>query len=134
MQTSRWYLGIVSLILMLMYTASQTVEADARSNNTLDVPPWVTNWLGYDTSAMSNDEFDSMICIASGLTMGVLITIVGGTAIVISGSVGRAAGTAIALPVLVSSMWSACALSRAVTPGLLWLHNRSGQLVKKLSG
>lgn len=100
----------------------------------LDVPEWVDNWLGYDTSAMTDAEFESMICIASALTMGTLITVVGGTAIVIGGHVGRAAGAAIALPVLVSSMWSACALSRAIAPGVFWLHNRSAMLVTELGG
>jgi hypothetical protein len=81
---------------------------------------------------MSDAEFESVICIGSALSMGTLITVVGGTAIVIGGHVGTATSTAIALPVLVSSMWAACALSRAVAPGVLWLHARSTTLVKDI--
>jgi len=80
---------------------------------------------------MSASEFDSIICIASAASVGVLISLVGGTAIVIGGNVGAATGTAIALPVLISSMWAACALGRTVTPGVLWLQHRSKMLVKK---
>ncbi|KOR28923.1 hypothetical protein TI04_09905 [Achromatium sp. WMS2] len=120
---------IISMLILIfsVFTPQTTWPATT-------VPNWVNSWLGYDTSAMTETELDSMICIASALTMGTLITVVGGTAIVIGGHVGRATGTAIALPVLVSSMWSACALSRAITPGILWIHNRSSSLVNKLSG
>lgn len=124
----------LALVLMFVFITPQTVTAARGEEGPLDVPEWVDNWLGYDTSAMTDAEFESMICIASALTMGTLITVVGGTAIVIGGHVGRAAGAAIALPVLVSSMWSACALSRAIAPGVFWLHNRSAMLVTELGG
>lgn len=128
-----YYMGRVSLILTLMFMTSIQITWAARGEEgPLDVPEWVDNWLGYDTSGMTDAEFESMICIASAVTMGTLITVVGGTAIVIGGTVSRAAGTAIALPVLVSSMWSACALSRAIAPGVFWLHNRSALLVTEL--
>jgi len=119
---------IIGIVWILMFVSPITLAARG-DEGPLDVPQWVDNWLGYDTSAMTDAEFESMICIASAVTMGTLITVVGGTAIVIGGTVSRAAGTAIALPVLVSSMWSACALSRAVAPGVFWIHNRSALLV-----
>lgn len=128
-----YYIGRVGLILTLMLMTSIQITWAARGEEgPLDVPEWVDNWLGYDTSGMTDAEFESMICIASAVTMGTLITVVGGTAIVIGGTVSRAAGTAIALPVLVSSMWSACAISRAVAPGVFWLHNRSALFVTEL--
>jgi len=130
MNVFTYYIKINNVLMLLMLvTYFQATWAARGEEGPLDVPEWVDNWLGYDTSGMTDAEFESMICIASAVTMGTLITVVGGTAIVIGGTVSRAAGTAIALPVLVSSMWSACALSRAVAPGVFWIHNRSALLV-----
>jgi len=121
---------ITALLWILM--TFQTTGAQALENS--GATDWFDNWFGSNAPSMSENEFDSIICIASAASVGVLITLVGGTAIVIGGNVGAAAGTAIALPVLVSSMWAACALGRTVTPGALWLHRRSEVLVKQLGG
>lgn len=123
---------LIGLLFYLTIITAPPVLAAESVPNPIGVPEWVNNWIGYDTSAMTDTEFESMVCIAAAVTMGTLITVVGGTAIVIGGSVGRATGTAIALPVLISSMWSSCAFSRAVLPAALWLKNRSTMLVKKL--
>lgn len=91
-------------------------------------------WFGGDAPPLSHEEADSMVCLIAAGSMGTLITVVGGTAIVIGGTVSSATGTAIALPVLISSMWSACSLSKALLPGALWLERRSKMLVSKISG
>jgi len=91
-------------------------------------------WFGGDAPPLSQDEVESMVCMFSAGSMGSLITVVGGTAIVISGSVSSATSTAIALPVLISSMWAACSLGKALLPGMLWLERRSKMLVDRLSG
>ncbi len=90
------------------------------------------DWFGIDSPPMSQDEFESIVCITSAASVGILITIVGGTAIAISGTVSGSAGTAIALPLLVSSMWAACSMARSATSGAIWLKNRSKKLVHKL--
>jgi hypothetical protein len=120
--------AIMALLLVLMAspaTAAKTTEA-------FSVSGWLNGWFGADAPEMSEAEFDSIICIGSAASVGALITLVGGTAIVIGGNVGAATGTAIALPVLVSSMWAACAIGRSVTPGVLWLQRRSTMLVKQI--
>ena len=87
-------------------------------------------WLGTDTSSMTDAEFTSLSCITGATSVGLMVTLIGGAAIVATGS-GSATGTAIALPVLASTMWAACAVGTAAAPGILWLHRRSKALVDK---
>lgn len=139
MNTFMRYMQLFCMFFCLSILTAQPIGAAAATGAGTttrgfgSIPVWVDKWIGYyDTSAMTDAEFESMVCITAAIAMGTLITVVGGTAIVIGGHVGRATSTAIALPVLVSSMWSSCAFSRAVLPGALWLQKRSSMLVKKL--
>ncbi len=121
--------SIVTLLLLLLAT-SQAVPAANLWEEKTDLATIYDNWFGATAPPMSEQERESVICIASAASVGGLITLVGGTAIVVAGTVGGATGTAIALPVLVSSMWSACSMGKAIAPGMTWLHNRSKTLVQ----
>jgi len=96
------------------------------------IADWLSSQLGYDTSKMSEAELESLVCMVSSTTVGVLFTLVGGAAIVLISDVQTVTGTAIALPLLISSMWWACALSRALIPGTRWLHRQGTTLVEEL--
>jgi hypothetical protein len=128
LQMAKSRIEVTTAILLLLVMALPAGAED------FGITALYGQWLGYDTSIMSEDERDSLVCITSAVSIGALITVVGGTAIVIGGTVAASTGTAIALPVLVSSMWWACSLGRAVTPGVLWLQHRGHMLVTKLSG
>jgi len=124
------------LITILAIAEPENNNVDISSNNkSLADTSFIelyNDWFGSDAPPMSQSEYESMICIASATSVGAMITIVGGTAIVVAGTVGSATGTAIALPVLISSMWSACSLGKAVIPGAIWLQNRSKMLVNRI--
>jgi hypothetical protein len=124
----KWRIQAMAVALLLLAATSP-----ARGDD-FGIAAFYNQWLGSDTSTLSESERDSLVCIASAVSVGALITLVGGTAIVIGGNVGAATGTAIALPVLVSSMWAACGIGRAAVPGVIWLQHRSRTLVHKLGG
>lgn len=125
-----------SVGLMLWLIATQGAAKEWQEVTVDDIQKNLTTtydeWFGGDAPPLSDKEVDSMACLVSASSMGALITVVGGTAIVISGTVST--GTAIALPVLISSMWSACSLAKALLPGIIWLERRSKTLVNKISG
>lgn len=123
---------LLLLIVMPLANANPAADNQAKSLADTSFGELYEDWFGSDAPPMSQPEFESMICIASATSVGAMITIVGGTAIVVAGTVGSATGTAIALPVLISSMWSACSLGKAVIPGAIWLQNRSKMLVDRL--
>jgi hypothetical protein len=96
------------------------------------IADWLSWQLGYDASKTSEAELESLVCMVSSTSVGILLTLVGGAAIVLSSDVQTVTGTAIALPILISSMWWACALSRALIPGTRWLHRQGATLVEEL--
>jgi hypothetical protein len=124
----KWWIEAIAATLLLLITAAPAKAED------LGISALYNQWIGSDTATMSENERDSLVCIASAVSVGALITLVGGTAIVIGGSVGAATGTAIAVPVLVSSMWAACGIGKAAAPGVIWLQHRSRTLMHKLGG
>lgn len=126
---------VTTMSLLLFFTSSALDAKEVKEEKTwgeITFYELYDDWFGSDAPSMSQTEFESVVCIASASSVGALITLVGGTVIVIGGAVSGGAGTAIALPVLVSSMWTACALGKAIIPGTIWLQNRSRMLVKKI--
>jgi hypothetical protein len=126
---SRRQIRSILATLLLLLTSLPLLGAE----NSVSMADWFDGLFASDAPTMSESEFDSLVCIGSATSIGAIITVVGGTAIVFGGNVGAATGTAIALPVLISSMWAACSLSKAVAPGVIWLQHRSKVLVEKLS-
>lgn len=129
LKMSQWRMLWAGLALGLGVLVSPVTQA----NSTDGASPgsFFDNWFGSDAPPLSDAEFTSLSCIAAATSVGLMVTLVGGAAIAVSGS-GRATGTAIALPVLASTMWAACAVGVAAAPGVLWLQRRSKTLVNKL--
>lgn len=128
MKMPHWRLSPFIMTLLLLLMTSQVSGANAPEGFNVNV--WLDEWFGSDAPPMSDIELESIVCVAAATSVGVLITLVGGAAIVIAGEVGGPE-TAIALPLLVSSMWAACAIGRNATPGMLWLQRRSKVLVER---
>ncbi|CAK0764676.1 hypothetical protein CCP4SC76_4170002 [Gammaproteobacteria bacterium] len=89
-QMTVWHTGLTGMILGLGLMVFPPIQADPATG-------FFDSWFGTDTSSMTEAEFTSLSCIAGAASVGVMVTLIGGTAIVVSGS-GSATGTAILRP------------------------------------
>ncbi|KOR32572.1 hypothetical protein TI05_06450 [Achromatium sp. WMS3] len=94
---------------------------------------WFDDWFGSDAPPMTNAELEGIVCAVAATSAAVLIIVFGGAVMTLEGEMLGATEKAITLPIIIPSMWGACAVGKTSTPGIIWMYRRSKELMKRLT-